>query len=572
MRLRSRRRADQRRISRSSHCRTSSRCASSARTSGIVICGSFFPQSLPLQPQKPQGQHRQRGVMMPTAPAPRLILVQTAFSFACLEALLDRPVAATHLGQLLQRLPRRRVAAMVFHFRLLSYRTADQQQLARPGQAFLAEPHPQLGVLEPARALAALGHHQTAPRLRRQLGHHVIDAPRFSGHPRLHRHLPFGHPRPGRDHFRLGLPDACVGSPVRHIPLVQRPHPLHEHRTIPVDAVAGHPAERQAALGGAGHHRQGQLRLAPEDGIRGNSRGPAARGVVHPLLRHEQTPVDQRVAPRAAVVHEDTDLAVVGAAQTAGVLPLHTDRLGAFLRDAGFIDVEASLGIAEHFTDMALQRFEHVVVLPGREANELLQRADHAAVDRLGNVLGVAAFAAQEQPLHEAVGMGLGLLLAKQRGIALQEGIQFGLEPPEIACVHASLLQGTWLSHFRVSPCSKIRLAVEDQLGGRCSINWGDGTTSSGTVSGGNGAFTVTGSHTYADEGAYHLSVLIQDDGGASATAQEAVAWAPAASTPDPLYAPATAAGADGRIYVIGGYDYATYNYSNATEVYDPST
>ena len=33
------------------------------------------------------------------------------------------------------------------------------------------------------------------------------------------------------------------------------------------------------------------------------------------------------------------------------------------------------------------------------------------------------------------------------------------------------------------------------------SINWGDGTTTTGTVTGGNGAFTVSGGHTYAEEG-----------------------------------------------------------------------
>src|SRR5262249_49920998 len=33
------------------------------------------------------------------------------------------------------------------------------------------------------------------------------------------------------------------------------------------------------------------------------------------------------------------------------------------------------------------------------------------------------------------------------------------------------------------------------------TINWGDGTTSTGTVVGSNGSFTVEADHTYADEG-----------------------------------------------------------------------
>jgi hypothetical protein len=41
------------------------------------------------------------------------------------------------------------------------------------------------------------------------------------------------------------------------------------------------------------------------------------------------------------------------------------------------------------------------------------------------------------------------------------------------------------------------------------TINWGDGTTAAGTVSGANGSFTVTGGHSYADEGSDPLSVTV---------------------------------------------------------------
>ena len=52
------------------------------------------------------------------------------------------------------------------------------------------------------------------------------------------------------------------------------------------------------------------------------------------------------------------------------------------------------------------------------------------------------------------------------------------------------------------------------------TITWGDGSTSAGTVSGGAGAFSVTGSHTYAGAGSDPVAVTLADDGGgASATA-----------------------------------------------------
>jgi len=53
------------------------------------------------------------------------------------------------------------------------------------------------------------------------------------------------------------------------------------------------------------------------------------------------------------------------------------------------------------------------------------------------------------------------------------------------------------------------------------TVDWGDGTTDVGTVSGGSGTFTVSGSHLYADEGSNPLAVTLTDDapGTASATA-----------------------------------------------------
>ncbi|OAI50295.1 hypothetical protein AYO44_05775 [Planctomycetaceae bacterium SCGC AG-212-F19] len=51
------------------------------------------------------------------------------------------------------------------------------------------------------------------------------------------------------------------------------------------------------------------------------------------------------------------------------------------------------------------------------------------------------------------------------------------------------------------------------------SINWGDGNTSAGTIAAdGQGGFNVAGTHTYAEEGSYSLSIVINGPGGASAT------------------------------------------------------
>jgi hypothetical protein len=51
------------------------------------------------------------------------------------------------------------------------------------------------------------------------------------------------------------------------------------------------------------------------------------------------------------------------------------------------------------------------------------------------------------------------------------------------------------------------------------TINWGDGTTSTGTVSGSKGVLTVTDTHTYTDDGSFAVSVTLADDGTGTATA-----------------------------------------------------
>jgi len=51
------------------------------------------------------------------------------------------------------------------------------------------------------------------------------------------------------------------------------------------------------------------------------------------------------------------------------------------------------------------------------------------------------------------------------------------------------------------------------------TINWDDGTTSAGTVSGSNGSFTVMGSHTYAAPGQDFIKVTLADDAPGTATA-----------------------------------------------------
>ena len=62
------------------------------------------------------------------------------------------------------------------------------------------------------------------------------------------------------------------------------------------------------------------------------------------------------------------------------------------------------------------------------------------------------------------------------------------------------------------------------------TINWGDGTTTTGAVVAQNGGgFAVDGAHTYSDEGKYTVSTTIKDVGGSTASASGTASVADAA-------------------------------------------
>ncbi|HJT33913.1 MAG TPA: DUF4214 domain-containing protein [Pirellulales bacterium] len=64
------------------------------------------------------------------------------------------------------------------------------------------------------------------------------------------------------------------------------------------------------------------------------------------------------------------------------------------------------------------------------------------------------------------------------------------------------------------------------------TIDWGDGSQSAGQLTGTGGVFTLSGSHTYAEDGNYTVQSVVSDPGGASitVTGSAAVAEAPLAA------------------------------------------
>jgi len=132
------------------------------------------------------------------------------------------------------------------------------------------------------------------------------------------------------------------------------------------------------------------------------------------------------------VIGEDGDLAIVGPPQRAGILPLDADGLGPLLGEAGLVGVPERVVIGERLQDTAAQVLEDRAIGPDTGADEGLQGAHRAAAHRLGDVLGIAAFAAVKQPLDEAAGVGLILVAAEHGG----EAVEFGFEGPQLWLIH----------------------------------------------------------------------------------------------------------------------------------------
>jgi len=105
--------------------------------------------------------------------------------------------------------------------------------------------------------------------------------------------------------------------------------------------------------------------------------------------------------------------------------------------------------------------------------------------------------------------------------ITVQEGDTLAVTAAPIAPTEGIAVTGT-LATFTTTYLANVASDFS------ATINWGDGTSTTGTISGGNGNFTVTAvganGHTYADEGLNNVTVTVTDDAPGTATASSTFA------------------------------------------------
>ena len=117
--------------------------------------------------------------------------------------------------------------------------------------------------------------------------------------------------------------------------------------------------------------------------------------------------------------------------------------------------------------------------------------------------------------------------------------------------IHSSILSGATFTDANPGDNSGDMTAT---------ITWGDGgPTSAGTVSYSNGVYTVSGSHTYAEEGDYPISISVVDVGGSTTTISGTATVADAPLTGSSA---ATAGGTEGAIHssILSGATFTDAN------------
>ncbi|HQU41232.1 MAG TPA: TIGR03118 family protein [Pirellulales bacterium] len=108
---------------------------------------------------------------------------------------------------------------------------------------------------------------------------------------------------------------------------------------------------------------------------------------------------------------------------------------------------------------------------------------------------------------------------------SMADSDSFVVTPASLSTIAGNTLSGA------LATVSDTNLAAT-AAGFSASINWGDGVTDSGTVTGGNGSFTIAGTHAYASAGNYSPVVSIADNPPGTATASATAAVTVSQSAP----------------------------------------
>jgi len=119
--------------------------------------------------------------------------------------------------------------------------------------------------------------------------------------------------------------------------------------------------------------------------------------------------------PWRGVGQEHRDLRVLDPFRSAGVLPLHPDRLGALLHIPGLIDHQHRTRMTKMINDVAAQVIPHRVGVPPRPRQQMLQPIRSGLPAVLGDRPTVLPVQTRQQPQHQRRGVPARLVPGETR-------------------------------------------------------------------------------------------------------------------------------------------------------------
>ena len=119
-----------------------------------------------------------------------------------------------------------------------------------------------------------------------------------------------------------------------------------------------------------------------------------------PGLGQVQRPVDQGMPVPAGIGEKHPDLAVLDAACGAGVLAFDAGRLVALLQEAGLVEHQHGIRIAEVLDHIGAQVIAHRIGIPVHAGEEVLHAIGAGIAGRFGQVPAVLALERREQALQ----------------------------------------------------------------------------------------------------------------------------------------------------------------------------
>lgn len=231
----------------------------------------------------------------------------------------------------------------------------------------------------------------------------------------VHRPGPGGHPSVGRD--------------LEHVAHAEPPNRSAQLRVGAVHLVCGHPAHRCPDGHRPFDHLPSQGGLGGELDVVRNAGGDPPVTVVDPAPGQVQRPVDEPLPAPRRIGEEHPALGVLDPPRGAGVLALHSDRVGALLQVTGLVDHQHRVRVGERLDDVAPQHVARLVDVPLHPGQQMLQRVRAGVTPGFGDRPAVLTVQGGQHAQYQRRGVAQRLVPGEQRCDPVHQAAERPLPP-----------------------------------------------------------------------------------------------------------------------------------------------